>query len=165
MINGNYQCLYHMGSSSWLPYLQEAVQGQPVGLAQAPFKLESLSWDLEIEILSIPFKVGLCILQTSHSPQNKSFWPSKARQCRGSLSSVKCLGWRAQCGAWNPHFLGRNFVIVIILPFVYHQPWGMGQDYTVSLFLLPDLLGFPYIFRCGKYFLLVLMLFSLMAAL
>ena len=91
------------------------------------------SWNMHQDFECILSKRSFYFLQAAGSPksspaglQSQMLWHSYS-QCRTPQAK------RAQCGAWNPHYLGRTSANVIILPFVGHPCGGMSFDYITSL--------------------------------
>ena len=68
------------------------------------------------KILHEPFKSKVSV--SNSSPVHKFCWPSKPAVLGAPLPGTGPPGWRAWCGAWTSHFLGRSSAIVFILPFV-----------------------------------------------
>ena len=120
----------------------------------------------ECEILCVSFESGVFIfLRLTTLPkvnstglQSQKFWrfifPPQDPQVGG-----------AQCWDWIPHSLEKTSTVVIILPFVEHQPEDMQLNYTMSLPLLPILWVPCYIFIYRRSFLLVFRTFLIIVAL
>ena len=86
-------------------------------------------------ILYLPFKSGVCFPQPSGSPENKSCWPSKSNILGACLSGAGPPGYGTQCRAQTTLSLGRNFAILIILPFVGYLPvvWVLTESWLHPL--------------------------------
>lgn len=151
-LSGCHQCLCPRASSSCPLLLQETLQDQQVVLTQSPF-----IWLLLLrEIVCAFFNSGVFI---SHNPlsllkvspaglQSQTFW-GLALLRQDPRAGEPAVGLRPFSS------LGRSSAVVIILPFVDCPARHMGLDYTSSVPFLPILLRFlPYIFGCGRAFLI-----------
>ena len=115
------------------------------------------------QILLVPFGIRI-FLHPFGFPVSKPHWPSS--QTFWGLLGAEPLRWATLSGTWAPHSLGRNPVVVIILLLVGHFSGAVGFDYTASLPFLSILLQFLlYVFSCGKCFLPVIRLFSVIVVL
>ena len=139
-----------------LQYQYQYLQYQQVYLTNVPFKLLPLLYISKHVNLCIPFKSGVFI---SHNPlsllkvspaglQSQTFW-GLALLRQDPRAGEPAVGLRPFSS------LGRSSAVVIILPFVDCPARHMGLDYTTSVPFLPILLRFlPYIFGCGRAFLI-----------
>lgn len=114
-----------------------------------------------VRFLCASFKSEVC-----GTPMAKPSWPSKPNALGVHLSSAGLPGWRTWREAKTPCSLGRNSVIVIILPFWASHLGMRVLTWYASLPLIPmSWQSLLYIFSYGRWSLLVFRLFSSIVAL
>ena len=155
------------GSPSCLLHLWEAFQDQWVGLSQDPFKLVLLLWVSKcVRFCVCPLRVSFCFLPSSSSLVCRPCWPSKPGILRAYLPGVGPLVWRALWVAWTPWSLAKPLQSWWFshLWVAYLGVWVLSIVY-LHLSYLSHRGSFFYISSCGRSFLPVFMLFSLIVIL
>ena len=129
--NGFCQCLYPQGESQLPPASLGSSPRSASGSDPGSFQITVSALGLGVcEILCAPFKSGVCISYSPLALLKVSFTGLQSQVFWELIFPVQDPpGWGAQCGAWTPSFLGRNFNY---LPICRSPLRSICLDYTAS---------------------------------